>query len=415
MPLTLSSCGRSWTWTSTTSSTSRACGMGRGPAARRDQPARARRCGAGAGRHDLQAESPFRARKIGAALVARTRPGIWKGRWPTSRGLAAAGLLLAGRTALGVLRLDPEPDRLAGGDGGGRLQDLSHPCCARPVRRPVAHAGDRAGWEHRNGQDRASGADGRGGRAGAGSGGDGEPSRLALRGAGRGAALAEGLRGGCWRWRWRGSIRRGGGGRGESSKIGSLALPPRLWRAMVAAPRLAVAAPLEERAAYLTRAYADLTADPAELEAVINRLRPLHPAERIEGWLALAAAGAFQPLAQDLMARHYDARYAKQRALTGAPEPVTVEARAWRPTPCGAGRATGGADRALVKERRMTSPETPCPGHGPRHPGLRRDGLLRGRLRHDETLSRVGSLLFLSGMSRRSAPRSPTRGGLGRT
>ena len=64
---------------------------------------------------------------------------------------------------------------------------------------------------------------------------------------------------------------------------------------------------------------------------MIDRLRPMHPAERIEGWLKLAAEGAFQPLAHDLMARHYDARYIKQRSLTGAPEPVTVEAHSLAP------------------------------------------------------------------------------------
>jgi tRNA 2-selenouridine synthase len=100
---------------------------------------------------------------------------------------------------------------------------------------------------------------------------------------------------------------------------------------MVAAPRLAVEATLEERAAYLTRAYADLTANAAELAAVVKRLRPVHPAERIEGWLKLAAEGAFQPLAQDLMALHYDARYAKQRSLTAAPVPVTVGAASLAP------------------------------------------------------------------------------------
>jgi tRNA 2-selenouridine synthase len=43
----------------------------RGPPARRHQPAGAVGCGARGGGHDLQAREPFRARKIGAALVAR--------------------------------------------------------------------------------------------------------------------------------------------------------------------------------------------------------------------------------------------------------------------------------------------------------------------------------------------------------
>ena len=112
----------------------------------------------------------------------------------------------------------------------------------------------------------------------------------------------------------------------ESSKIGDCRMPPRLWRAMVAAPRLAISAPLAARAAYLARAYADLTADPVELALVINRLRPMQAAETIDRWLALAATSAFEPLAAELMALHYDPRYAKQRSLTEAQPAQMVEA-----------------------------------------------------------------------------------------
>jgi tRNA 2-selenouridine synthase len=110
----------------------------------------------------------------------------------------------------------------------------------------------------------------------------------------------------------------------ESSKIGNCRMPPRLWRAMVAAPRIIVAAPLAARADYLARAYADLTADPAHLSRVIDCLRPLQPAEVIAAWQAQASAGDYAPLAADLMARHYDPRYVKQRSLTGAMQPVEV-------------------------------------------------------------------------------------------
>ncbi len=117
----------------------------------------------------------------------------------------------------------------------------------------------------------------------------------------------------------------------ESSKIGTLSLPPRLWRTMVVAPRISVAAPLAERAGYLSRAYADLTADPAELARVIGKLRPFHAADQIVCWQAMAAAGAFAPLAEELMARHYDPRYAKQRSLTDAPKARVVEAASLSP------------------------------------------------------------------------------------
>ena len=112
----------------------------------------------------------------------------------------------------------------------------------------------------------------------------------------------------------------------ESSKIGNCRMPPRLWRAMVAAPRIEIAAPLCVRAAYLARAYADLTANFVALTDVIDRLRPVHSAETIATWQAMAAAANYEPLAEDLMARHYDPRYVKQRSLTGAKAPQVVTA-----------------------------------------------------------------------------------------
>jgi tRNA 2-selenouridine synthase len=100
----------------------------------------------------------------------------------------------------------------------------------------------------------------------------------------------------------------------ESSKVGNIRLPVQLWKAMQAAPRVAIAAPPRARASYLTRAYTDLIADPQRLAAIIDQLRPAHSAEVIEGWQAMAGAGQFEPLAADLMERHYDPRYLKHRA-----------------------------------------------------------------------------------------------------
>ncbi len=105
----------------------------------------------------------------------------------------------------------------------------------------------------------------------------------------------------------------------ESIKIGNLFLPPKLWAAMSAAPRIAITAPRATRAAYLTVAYADLIADPARLDHIIGLLRPLHPAMRIAEWHAMAAAGSYALLAEDLMAHHYDPRYAKHRDKISVP------------------------------------------------------------------------------------------------
>ena len=111
----------------------------------------------------------------------------------------------------------------------------------------------------------------------------------------------------------------------ESAKVGEVRLPPGLWKAMQAAPRIAVTAPPAARAAYLTRAYADLTADTARLCAIVESLRPLHAAEVIARWQAQAAAGEFAPLAQELIERHYDPRYLRHRAR-GAPARVDLSA-----------------------------------------------------------------------------------------
>jgi len=100
----------------------------------------------------------------------------------------------------------------------------------------------------------------------------------------------------------------------ESSKIGEVNLPPGLWEAMKAAPRLVLEASLEARAVYLARRYRDVTEDPARLLATIEALGPQHPKDRIEAWRDMAKAGAFEPLAAGLMADHYDPRYGRQRA-----------------------------------------------------------------------------------------------------
>jgi tRNA 2-selenouridine synthase len=98
----------------------------------------------------------------------------------------------------------------------------------------------------------------------------------------------------------------------ESSKIGRLNLPPQLWKAMCTAPRITIQAPLQERANYLARVYTEIAADQDKLLETINRLSRLHSAERIEQWCSYAQDGAFTALAAGLMEHHYDPRYAKQ-------------------------------------------------------------------------------------------------------
>lgn len=133
----------------------------------------------------------------------------------------------------------------------------------------------------------------------------------------------------------------------ESSRIGAVEVPKTVWAAMVAAPRIRIVAPLAARAGYLARAYADMTEDAARLAAVIDRLRPLHAAEVIAGWQALARAGAFAALAEDLMARHYDPRYEKHRARMDPAREVEVAAD--RLDEAGIEALTGAVEAAVAR------------------------------------------------------------------
>lgn len=97
----------------------------------------------------------------------------------------------------------------------------------------------------------------------------------------------------------------------ESNKIGDILIPTSFWKAMIAAPRITVKAPLEARAKYLLRSYSDLTANEALLRERIEKLQFVHSKEQIAEWLGLVDDGQHEDLAAGLMQLHYDPRYAK--------------------------------------------------------------------------------------------------------
>ncbi len=109
----------------------------------------------------------------------------------------------------------------------------------------------------------------------------------------------------------------------ESSKIGDRSLPPSLWTAICNAPRIQVAAPLAERAAYLTRAYDDILSDGDRLRDRLSPLRSHRGHEVVDTWLDLIDAGDKHLLTCALMEQHYDPAYAKSQRL----HPVKILAR----------------------------------------------------------------------------------------
>ncbi|SFB12664.1 tRNA 2-selenouridine synthase [Poseidonocella pacifica] len=103
----------------------------------------------------------------------------------------------------------------------------------------------------------------------------------------------------------------------ESSKIGQRIIPPALFALMKSAPRIEVTAPVEARTAYLAKEYADILSDVAFLEGVFGYLIALRGRETIDGWLAMARAGEREALTRALITEHYDPAYRTSRRANG--------------------------------------------------------------------------------------------------
>ncbi len=100
----------------------------------------------------------------------------------------------------------------------------------------------------------------------------------------------------------------------ESNRIGTRTLPPSLWAAMQAAPRVELVAPLSARTDFLCRSYNDLTQDSTQLAKLIDQLRPYHAGSLIADWRHMARTQDWPALASGLISAHYDPRYAKSAA-----------------------------------------------------------------------------------------------------
>ena len=97
----------------------------------------------------------------------------------------------------------------------------------------------------------------------------------------------------------------------ESSKIGNLMVPPALWKVMIDAPRYFITAPIAARVGHLLEEYRDVIGAPATLDAILTKLVRYHGREQVAAWKALAEAVDFAALAEELVALHYDPRYAR--------------------------------------------------------------------------------------------------------
>ncbi|MCH2094108.1 MAG: tRNA 2-selenouridine(34) synthase MnmH [Rhodobacteraceae bacterium] len=112
----------------------------------------------------------------------------------------------------------------------------------------------------------------------------------------------------------------------ESSKIGDRLIPPALWEVMKTAPRIEIAAPIEDRTAYLVEAYADVLADAERLRTALAPLHKFRGHDVIDGWFEQIAQGDLPGLTRALMVQHYDPAYAKSRSISGQQPARIVQA-----------------------------------------------------------------------------------------
>jgi tRNA 2-selenouridine synthase len=96
---------------------------------------------------------------------------------------------------------------------------------------------------------------------------------------------------------------------GESRKIGQLQVPAALIERMRASECVLVEAGVETRVALLMDEYRHFFADPASLGGQLDCLVALHGRERVGEWKALAAAGNWAALVRRLLEEHYDPAY----------------------------------------------------------------------------------------------------------
>jgi tRNA 2-selenouridine synthase len=111
---------------------------------------------------------------------------------------------------------------------------------------------------------------------------------------------------------------------GESKKIGQLQVPDALIARMRASECVLLDTAPEARVALLLDEYRHFFTDPAALGAQLDCLVALHGRERVEEWKALAASGAWPELVRRLLEEHYDPAYRRSAAhnfprLAGAP------------------------------------------------------------------------------------------------
>ncbi len=114
----------------------------------------------------------------------------------------------------------------------------------------------------------------------------------------------------------------------ESRRIGGVQMPDALLSQLRHGRALTLVTPLAQRIALLKDEYAHFIAAPRQLDACLQRLTELHGKEKVARWQAQAIAGDWDALVSALLAAHYDPMYARslKRNFPTAGNSLQVEA-----------------------------------------------------------------------------------------
>ncbi len=96
---------------------------------------------------------------------------------------------------------------------------------------------------------------------------------------------------------------------GESKKIGQLQVPEALIAAMRSSPCMVLDTAPEARVELLLEEYRHFVENRAALEAQLDCLVALHGREKIAAWKSLAAQGEWRQFVKTLLVEHYDPAY----------------------------------------------------------------------------------------------------------
>jgi len=113
----------------------------------------------------------------------------------------------------------------------------------------------------------------------------------------------------------------------ESSRIGNLQIPAALWKHMGTTPSIEVLIPRELRAEYLQQHYDHFVRDPGLLREKLQKLRHLHGATQLQSWDDQISAGDWQGFTESILEVHYDPAYTRSREKLFRPQAATIESQ----------------------------------------------------------------------------------------